>query len=163
MAARGGGDPAPAAFVFAGAGTGARSLLSAAQSLRAALVPGVAVEHLGAEALLAGGWERRCCLLASNGTTAGGRAERRDSAAAAAAPRCPLPSLPPSTSCPTLPHPQVMPGGADRPYCAALNGEGNRRIRAFVEAGGAYLGLCAGAYYASQRVEFELGSRCEGE
>lgn len=30
----------------------------------------------------------------------------------------------------------------------------------YVEAGGSYLGLCAGAYYASARVEFEPGSRC---
>jgi len=29
----------------------------------------------------------------------------------------------------------------------------------FVEGGGAYLGLCAGAYYACRRVEFEVGSR----
>lgn len=30
----------------------------------------------------------------------------------------------------------------------------------YVEGGGAYLGLCAGAYYACARVEFEPGSRC---
>lgn len=30
----------------------------------------------------------------------------------------------------------------------------------FVEGGGAYLGLCAGAYYACGSVEFEPGSRC---
>ena len=38
----------------------------------------------------------------------------------------------------------VMPGGADLPYCAALNGAPNARIRRFVEAGGTYLGICAG-------------------
>lgn len=51
----------------------------------------------------------------------------------------------------------VMPGGRDMPYCEALNGEPNARIRAFVEQGGRYLGLCAGAYYASATIEFEKG------
>ena len=52
-----------------------------------------------------------------------------------------------------------MPGGADLGYCRTLNGEGNRRIAQFVERGGAYFGFCAGAYYASQRCEFEVGNR----
>lgn len=107
-----------------------------------------------------------------------------------------------------------MPGGADLPYCRALNGPGNQIIRGnnlptplqlftsvkfvqcllaglhlhcsgppkeqmnfagraaecfarsefasdagFVERGGSYLGLCAGAYYACSFVEFELGTR----
>ncbi|PNH07957.1 Biotin--protein ligase [Tetrabaena socialis] len=52
----------------------------------------------------------------------------------------------------------VMPGGADLPYCKLLNGRGNRLLRDFVEAGGSYLGLCAGAYYGCSRVEFEPGS-----
>ncbi|KAL9546035.1 hypothetical protein PS6_007870 [Mucor atramentarius] len=51
----------------------------------------------------------------------------------------------------------VMPGGRDMPYCEALNGRPNARIRAFVEQGGRYLGLCAGAYYASTNIEFEKG------
>lgn len=56
----------------------------------------------------------------------------------------------------------VMPGGADLPYCRHLNGAGNQLINGYVrEDGGAYLGLCAGAYYASARVEFEPGSRLE--
>eukprot|EP00884_Botryococcus_braunii_P011023 jgi/Botrbrau1/19922/Bobra.0059s0039.1 len=56
----------------------------------------------------------------------------------------------------------VMPGGADLPYCRRLNGKGNSLIREYVENGGAYLGLCAGAYYACARVEFEVGdSRLE--
>ena len=33
------------------------------------------------------------------------------------------------------------------------------RMPGYVEGGGAYLGLCAGAYYACRRVEFELGTR----
>ena len=56
----------------------------------------------------------------------------------------------------------VMPGGADLPYCRHLNGAGNKIITNFVEnQGGAYLGLCAGAYYACSRVEFEVGSEIE--
>ncbi|KAM5430506.1 biotin holocarboxylase synthetase [Microsporum canis] len=53
----------------------------------------------------------------------------------------------------------VMPGGADMPYCRTLNGEGNRRIKQFVQRGGSYLGLCAGGYYGSSRCEFEVGNK----
>ncbi|QSS66582.1 biotin-[methylmalonyl-CoA-carboxytransferase] ligase [Histoplasma capsulatum] len=53
----------------------------------------------------------------------------------------------------------VMPGGADLPYCRTLNGEGNRRISQFVQRGGAYLGFCAGGYFASKRCEFEVGNK----
>jgi biotin--protein ligase len=52
-----------------------------------------------------------------------------------------------------------MPGGADTGYCRTLNGEGNRKISAYVNKGGAYLGLCAGAYYACKRCEFEAGNK----
>ena len=52
-----------------------------------------------------------------------------------------------------------MPGGADLGYCRKLNGEGNKRIKQFVEQGGSYLGFCAGAYYGSGRCEFEVGNR----
>ncbi|QOT79020.1 BPL-N domain-containing protein [Cupriavidus basilensis] len=52
----------------------------------------------------------------------------------------------------------VMPGGADLPYCAALNGAPNARIRRFVEEGGAYLGICAGAYYACRELAFHAGT-----
>lgn len=56
----------------------------------------------------------------------------------------------------------VMPGGADLPYCRHLNGAGNQFISDFVKIqGGAYLGLCAGAYYGCSRVEFEVGSELE--
>lgn len=51
----------------------------------------------------------------------------------------------------------VMPGGRDRPYHAALQGTGNERIREFVENGGTYVGICAGAYYGCSRVEFDKG------
>ncbi|EYS94033.1 biotin--protein ligase [Cupriavidus sp. SK-4] len=53
----------------------------------------------------------------------------------------------------------VMPGGADLPYCAMLNGAPNARIRHFVEQGGAYLGICAGAYYACRELAFHAGTR----
>jgi len=52
----------------------------------------------------------------------------------------------------------VFPGGADLGFCRTLNGEGNRRIRQYVNLGGAYLGLCAGGYYGSKRCEFEVGN-----
>ncbi|HCR37253.1 MAG TPA: biofilm PGA synthesis protein PgaB [Opitutae bacterium] len=55
----------------------------------------------------------------------------------------------------------IVPGGADRPYAHILNGEGNRRIRAFVEGGGSYLGICAGSYYAGERIEFARGEPIE--
>ncbi|GEQ71134.1 hypothetical protein JCM33374_g4815 [Metschnikowia sp. JCM 33374] len=51
----------------------------------------------------------------------------------------------------------VVPGGADLPYCRALNGHGNRRIQQYVRGGGKFLGICAGGYYGSARCEFEVG------
>jgi biotin---protein ligase len=53
----------------------------------------------------------------------------------------------------------VFPGGADQGYCRTLNGDGNRRIRQFVERGGIYVGFCAGGYYGSGRCEFEMGNQ----
>ena len=52
----------------------------------------------------------------------------------------------------------VMPGGADLYYCEKLNGAGNAAIRAWAERGGAYLGICAGAYYACARVAWAVGT-----
>ncbi|WP_280156368.1 BPL-N domain-containing protein [Piscinibacter sp. XHJ-5] len=52
----------------------------------------------------------------------------------------------------------VMPGGADLPFCEALNGAPNQRIRRFVEDGGVYLGICAGAYYACRELAFHAGT-----
>jgi len=52
-----------------------------------------------------------------------------------------------------------MPGGADLGYCRTLNGPGNRRIKQYVQMGGAYLGLCAGGYYGCGRCEFEVGKQ----
>ncbi|KAI7479927.1 putative biotin apo-protein ligase [Hortaea werneckii] len=60
-----------------------------------------------------------------------------------------------TTSCALL----VMPGGADMGYCRTLNGEGNRRIKQYVQMGGKYLGLCAGGYYGCGRCEWEVGKK----
>lgn len=49
----------------------------------------------------------------------------------------------------------IMPGGADIPYTKKLNGHGNRIIRQYVENGGIYLGICAGAYYGCADIEFQ--------
>lgn len=51
----------------------------------------------------------------------------------------------------------VMPGGADRPYLEKLAGQGNKNIKQYVANGGKYLGICAGAYYAGDRLEFAKG------
>lgn len=55
----------------------------------------------------------------------------------------------------------IMPGGADLPYCKKLNGVGNDNIRGYVEDGGTYLGICAGAYYACRGIEFHKGREDE--
>lgn len=55
----------------------------------------------------------------------------------------------------------VMPGGADLPYVAKLNGAGNNIIKTYVENGGTYLGICAGAYYSSSFVEFDKSGMFE--
>ncbi len=49
----------------------------------------------------------------------------------------------------------VMPGGADLPYVKKLQGVGNQQIKQYVHQGGAYLGLCAGAYYGCHEVVFD--------
>ncbi|KAM3421545.1 hypothetical protein BST61_g1934 [Cercospora zeina] len=53
----------------------------------------------------------------------------------------------------------VIPGGADMGYCRSLHGAGNRRIKAYIQGGGKYIGLCAGGYYGSAKCEFELGRK----
>lgn len=52
----------------------------------------------------------------------------------------------------------VFPGGADLPYCREFNGKGNQLISQYVQNGGRYIGFCAGGYYASGKVEFEVGN-----
>jgi glutamine amidotransferase-like uncharacterized protein len=48
----------------------------------------------------------------------------------------------------------IVPGGADLYFCEKLNGDGNAAIRTYVETGGAYLGICAGAYYGCSYVDW---------
>ena len=55
----------------------------------------------------------------------------------------------------------ALPGGADRFYASRLNGAGNASILRYLEAGGAFLGVCAGAYYTSARIAFEAGTPAE--
>lgn len=55
----------------------------------------------------------------------------------------------------------IIPGGRDIPYHNALKGVGNKRIRDFVESGGSFLGICAGAYFGCSLVEFDKGGELE--
>lgn len=61
----------------------------------------------------------------------------------------------------------VMPGGRDMPYVEALGNNtgrktgGNKRIRKFVEEGGSYFGICAGAYYGADQVQFDTGGNLQ--
>lgn len=55
----------------------------------------------------------------------------------------------------------AIPGGADKPYARKLDGKGNTNIRSFVERGGTYLGVCAGAYYACKDIAFHKGREDE--
>ena len=55
----------------------------------------------------------------------------------------------------------IVPGGADIPYHRLLRGTGCSKIRNFVEAGGSYLGICAGAYFGCSEIEFALRTKIE--
>lgn len=55
----------------------------------------------------------------------------------------------------------VIPGGADRPYHKKLKGQGCDNIKEFVNNGGTYIGICAGGYFGSEKVEFGLGTDFE--
>lgn len=55
----------------------------------------------------------------------------------------------------------IVPGGRDTPYHEKLKGEANSRIRKYIESGGKYLGICAGAYYGSKSIVFEEGEEHE--
>lgn len=61
----------------------------------------------------------------------------------------------------------VIPGGRSLPYYQKLTAIGNKKISEYVQNGGNYLGICAGAYYGSAKTEFEKGQPlqviCEGE
>lgn len=54
----------------------------------------------------------------------------------------------------------VVPGGRSLPYYRALR-KANKKIIEFVNAGGNYLGICAGGYYGSAKTLFEKGNNFE--
>ncbi len=51
----------------------------------------------------------------------------------------------------------VVPGGATTPMRACLGNTGMAAIKNYVQTGGKYLGLCAGAYFGCSRIEFAKG------
>ncbi|KAF9337140.1 biotin holocarboxylase synthetase [Linnemannia elongata] len=55
----------------------------------------------------------------------------------------------------------VIPGGRDVPYTRDLNGAANDKIRAYVVGGGRFWGICAGAYFSSDQIVFEVGTPLE--
>jgi biotin--protein ligase len=57
----------------------------------------------------------------------------------------------------------VIPGGRDLPYVEELTTKTRvtKRIRDFVEEGGRYLGICAGAYFGAEEVRFDVGGGLE--
>lgn len=55
----------------------------------------------------------------------------------------------------------IIPGGRDVPFHESLKGEGNHKIRKYVENGGSFLGVCAGAYYGCSAIEFDCGNELE--
>jgi glutamine amidotransferase-like uncharacterized protein len=46
-------------------------------------------------------------------------------------------------------------GGYDLGYIRALKTDGLHNIKTYVERGGSYLGICAGAYLVCRRIEFD--------
>ena len=55
----------------------------------------------------------------------------------------------------------VLGGGYDLGFLQSLGQEGTDEIRSFVLQGGTYIGICAGAYFACDHIEFEKGSKME--
>ncbi|KAG0364208.1 biotin-protein ligase [Gamsiella multidivaricata] len=55
----------------------------------------------------------------------------------------------------------VIPGGRDIPYTRDLHGPVIEKIQEYVRAGGKFWGICAGAYFASDRIVFEVGTPLE--
>ena len=55
----------------------------------------------------------------------------------------------------------VIGGGYDMGFLRALGSDGAAQVRAYVQTGGSYLGLCAGAYFASAQVTFDEGGDLE--
>ena len=50
----------------------------------------------------------------------------------------------------------VMPGGRDLLFLDSLGEKGCKNIRKWVNEGGLYFGVCAGAYFGCSRIEFEM-------
>ena len=46
-------------------------------------------------------------------------------------------------------------------YFAALGAIGMSKIKDYVTQGGSYLGICSGAYFACDRIEFDKGGPLE--
>lgn len=55
----------------------------------------------------------------------------------------------------------VIPGGRAKPHYLNLAAGGNQKIIDYVQAGGQYLGLCAGGYYGAAQTVFERGGDLE--
>lgn len=57
----------------------------------------------------------------------------------------------------------VVPGGRDLPYVDELTDKRpvTARIKEYVQQGGRFLGICAGAYFASAEVRFDVGGGME--
>lgn len=51
----------------------------------------------------------------------------------------------------------IIPGGRSLPFYETLGVQGNQHVREFVEQGGTYFGICAGAYYACSETVFAAG------
>lgn len=52
-------------------------------------------------------------------------------------------------------------GGFDLGYMQSIGQNGCKNIREFVEAGGRYVGICAGAYFASNYIAFDMNGPLE--
>ncbi|MEZ5979308.1 MAG: BPL-N domain-containing protein [Planctomycetota bacterium] len=51
----------------------------------------------------------------------------------------------------------IFPGGSASSQAASIREDGREAVREFVESGGGYLGICAGAYLAANNYEWSLG------
>ncbi|WWC68621.1 biotin-[acetyl-CoA-carboxylase] ligase [Kwoniella pini CBS 10737] len=70
-----------------------------------------------------------------------------------------LSSQPWEPSCALL----VIPGGRDLPFVEELTikRKVTKRIKEYVDEGGRYLGICAGAYFGTSQVKFDVGGSME--